>query len=438
MMGPLAGRAEAISGEFRAQDVANALWAFASMGRKPGERMMGQLERRAEAISGELNSQDVATMLWSMCFFCTLSSDLQGGLHSFLVFVASRLDSQFFAGLNSQDLSQLHQFFIACGIEDSLGLRLPVSIYALKAELGPACKAAFHSSPAQPSASQQQVSDTLRGMGLSVQDEFQCPKSGYSIDMRVQDKRADFGVGWAIEFDGPSHFLACKSPTGATLIKRRHLELLGYILVSVPYWEWGGLSGMDERRKYLQGKLQCNVGVDSAAHSRQAAGRHRACTQAGGGVVGAAASGGGEASESVGLSESNALGLIKPDTEQAKIDGHLEQQRRKAETSPSGGAAAGATAPATILIKSAWQKGPPQVSVRSEAAVLASAVCVMPPAAVSQDAWKERSRAPNAFSEASRVADTDSKEGYLNESATSATHSPEGWAIAKSKGKRRG
>jgi hypothetical protein len=117
----------------------------------------------------------------------------------------------------------------------------------------------------------------------------------------------------------------------------------------------------------------------------------------------------------VGLSESNALGLIKTDTEQAKIDAHLEQQRRKAETSPSGGAAAGATAPATILIKSVWQKGPP--------------------AAVSQDAWQERSRAPTAFSEASQgVADT-GKEGYLNESAT---HSPEGWAVAKSKGKRRG
>jgi hypothetical protein len=104
----------------------------------------------------------------------------------------------------------------------------------------------------------------------------------------------------------------------------------------------------------------------------------------------------------VGLSESNALGLIKPDTEQAKIDAHLEQQRRKAETSPSGGAAAGATAPATIFIKSVCQKGP-----------------------VSQDAWKEPSRAPPAFSEAPKgVAGADTgKEGYLNEAAT---HSPEG------------
>ena len=91
------------------------------------------------------------------------------------------------------------------------------------------------------------MSDTLRGMGLSVEDEFQCPKSGYSIDMRVQDKRGDLGVGWAIEFDGPLHFLACKAPTVSTLIKRRHLELLGYILVSVPYWEGQEVSGMDAR-----------------------------------------------------------------------------------------------------------------------------------------------------------------------------------------------
>ena len=36
--------AEEISGEFSSQDVANTLWAFETMGRKPGDRMMGQLE----------------------------------------------------------------------------------------------------------------------------------------------------------------------------------------------------------------------------------------------------------------------------------------------------------------------------------------------------------------------------------------------------------
>ena len=35
------------------------------------------------------------------------------------------------------------------------------------------------------------MSDTLRGMSLLVVDEFRCPKSGYSIDMRVHDMRVN-------------------------------------------------------------------------------------------------------------------------------------------------------------------------------------------------------------------------------------------------------
>ena len=53
-----------MSGEFNSQDIANTLWAFATMGRKPGDRMMGQLEVRTEAISGEFNSQNIANTLW--------------------------------------------------------------------------------------------------------------------------------------------------------------------------------------------------------------------------------------------------------------------------------------------------------------------------------------------------------------------------------------
>ena len=79
-------------------------------------------------------------------------------------------------------------------------------------------------------------------MGLSVEDEFRCPKSGYSIDMRVQGMRVNAKsstgatAGWAVEFDGPSHFLTCRLPVGGTLMKRRHLELLGYTVVSLPFW----------------------------------------------------------------------------------------------------------------------------------------------------------------------------------------------------------
>ncbi len=62
---------------------------------------MGQLERRAEAISGEFKSQAVANTLWSICFFLAdFFSDLDCFFLSSLVAVASCLDFQFFVGLD--------------------------------------------------------------------------------------------------------------------------------------------------------------------------------------------------------------------------------------------------------------------------------------------------------------------------------------------------
>jgi hypothetical protein len=105
-------------------------------------------------------------------------------------------------------------------------------------------------------------------MELSVEDEVRCPKSGYSIDMRVHDsaleiggERGGGGGPWAVDFDGPSHFLASGAPTGATLLKRRHLQLLGHTLVSVPYWEWDSCKGSGERDQYLRGKLEAMQGI---------------------------------------------------------------------------------------------------------------------------------------------------------------------------------
>jgi hypothetical protein len=255
MMGQLEGRAEAIAGEFNSQDIANTMWAYATMGTMPGERLMGKLEGRAEAISGEFNSQGIANTLWAICFFCVQFNRSP----RFCCSLSSSLPPLDF--VDQKHLCQLHQVFISCDIIEGLHANLSVSVQTLKETLGPSCQAAFIGVPIHPSASQQEVSDTLRGMGLSVEDEFRCPKSGYSIDMRVHDMRVNtksctwVAAGWAVEFDGPSHFLTCRLPVGGTLMKRRHLELLGYNVVSLPFWEWGQMTGCNERKEYLRGKL---------------------------------------------------------------------------------------------------------------------------------------------------------------------------------------
>ena len=103
-----------------------------------------------------------------------------------------------------------------------------VRLQVLKENLGPSCRAAFTGLPVHPSAS----------------------------DVRVNAKGSKgAAAGWVVEVNGPSHFLTCRLPVGGTLMKRRHLALLGYTVVSLPFWEWNKLTGSDERKEYLRGKL---------------------------------------------------------------------------------------------------------------------------------------------------------------------------------------
>ena len=165
------------------------------------------------------------------------------------------------------------------------------SLVSLKEAFGPVCRAAFVGHRTEPSASQQEVSDTMRSMGLTVEDEFRCPLSGHSIDIRVAESALSSSSGestsvggrecapsskvWAVEFDGPSHFLRpSRSPTGATVIKHRQLELLGYALVSVPYWEWRELGEESSaRQEYLRARLYLRQGstgsLEPPAHKRK-------------------------------------------------------------------------------------------------------------------------------------------------------------------------
>ncbi len=58
------GAVEAVARVFKAQEVANTLWAYATMGWEPGAGLMRDLEGRAEALAGTFNTQDVANTLW--------------------------------------------------------------------------------------------------------------------------------------------------------------------------------------------------------------------------------------------------------------------------------------------------------------------------------------------------------------------------------------
>ena len=65
VLGPLEPQTEALADTFNTQDVANTIWAYATMGRGPGAGLMRVLEGRAEALAGTFKAQGVANTLWA-------------------------------------------------------------------------------------------------------------------------------------------------------------------------------------------------------------------------------------------------------------------------------------------------------------------------------------------------------------------------------------
>ena len=58
-------QAEAVTGSFNAQELANTMWASATMGRAPGAGVVRGLEVRAQAAAPTMKAQNVANTLWA-------------------------------------------------------------------------------------------------------------------------------------------------------------------------------------------------------------------------------------------------------------------------------------------------------------------------------------------------------------------------------------
>jgi len=65
MVRALEERLEATLSDFKPQDIATSVWAFAKMRSKPGQRVLHAIETRVVATAREFNSQDVAQTMWA-------------------------------------------------------------------------------------------------------------------------------------------------------------------------------------------------------------------------------------------------------------------------------------------------------------------------------------------------------------------------------------
>ena len=62
----LLARASVTVDSFKPQEVANLMWALATLGVEPGAELVTAMSRRAVASAGEFKPQNVANLMWAL------------------------------------------------------------------------------------------------------------------------------------------------------------------------------------------------------------------------------------------------------------------------------------------------------------------------------------------------------------------------------------
>jgi len=225
--------------DFNPQDMANTVWAFATAGHA-APALFNTMAAEAAQCMRDFTPQDLSNTAWAFAVADALP--LESSL--FDQRFARRCETLSYE-LSVLSLYQLHQWRLWYAGERGCSDALPGA--ALLAR----CAAAFQASEVTISSLLRQVAETLVSFGLPVQEEVVIAE-GYSLDLVI-----DCGGRQriAVEVDGPSHFAGGaegRYPTGATLLKRRQLQHLGWRLVSVPYWEWDALRHADRSTQHRQ------------------------------------------------------------------------------------------------------------------------------------------------------------------------------------------
>ena len=237
----LEGAAVRVAPSMNAQEVANAVWALATLGWQAGEGAMRcALEGAAVRVAPSMNAQGVANTVWALATLgwqadvemAAVFQQLIEGLvcdHGLLQLSASLLSQLLQAHLASQ--------FLGLGLITLPSSMLQVAVQAYRDE----------AQKVTVSKSQRQVRESLRRLGISHELEYTTADGLFSIDLAIVDRRI------ALEFDGPSHFTRnTLEPLGHTRLRDRLLSAMGWHVVSIPFFEWDRLHRPEQMDSYVE------------------------------------------------------------------------------------------------------------------------------------------------------------------------------------------
>ena len=201
------------------------------------------LEAAAVRVAPSMNAQDVANTLWALATLGWEASDEMASC--FQQSVEVLFSNSGLTQLSSKELSQLLQAHLASQFLRLGLLTLPFS--SLEVAL-----AAYRERAREVTVSrgQVEVGESLRRLGISHALEYITADGLFSIDLAIVDRRI------AVEFDGPSHFHTdTLEPRGQTRLRDRLLSAMGWHVVSIPFFEWARLHQPEQMDAYVEHRL---------------------------------------------------------------------------------------------------------------------------------------------------------------------------------------
>ncbi|KAJ1621955.1 hypothetical protein T492DRAFT_1065766, partial [Pavlovales sp. CCMP2436] len=286
LVGKGVARADAVLSTFKAQEVANLIWACATSGAH-ARTLFEAVARVMPPRVVDFEPQDVANTAWAY----TVTEQIRPALATALAAKALDFSAEVFG---QEACCQMHQFNMALQLDcpllaDPPGVRLPTPP---PLPAGPRLPAVFAQEcywemvKQRPDGSSQlhrDVSETVRRLGVTHTNELCVAVAGYHCDIAIGPDPAstretpsvhtpDSEVITAelaprsaalaalgstiIEVNGPWHYYGgTRTAKPASVTKVRHLRRLGWHVLELPWWEWETLKTFRDKEAYLLAAL---------------------------------------------------------------------------------------------------------------------------------------------------------------------------------------